>query len=40
MEAKTCIAAFIVADCAIEFCKITNLSLQRQAAADALDDVL
>lgn len=40
MEAKACIAAFIVADCAIEFCKITDPSLQTQSAADTLDNVL
>lgn len=39
-EAKTCISAFVVVDCAIKFCKITDLSLQTQAAADTLEYVL
>lgn len=37
-EPKTYIAAYVVVDCAKEFCKITDLSLQ--AAADTLDYVL
>lgn len=37
-EPKTCIAAYVFVDCAEEFCKITDLSLQ--AAADTLDYVL
>lgn len=40
VEARTCIAAFVVVDFPIEFCKITDLSLQTQAAADTLDYVL
>lgn len=40
IEPKTCIAVYAVVNCAIEFCKITDLSLQAQAVADTLDYVL